>query len=788
MSSAISAASKLMFTLRWFGSLVTLGVLVQVAAAQNLDRAGVEFQANTFTTGSQTTNGASAGRGAAIDSLGNFVLVWNSENQDGGGTGIYAQRYSASGTPLGGEFRVNTTTAFDQDEPAIAMDANGNFVIAWESNAQDGDAFGIYAQRFNSSGTRLGGEFRVNTTTAGFQRDPCIAMTPSGNFVIVWDGQSSNVDEAGSFGIYAQRYNNVGVRQGGEFRVNTFAPNDQFNPAIAMNSTGDFVVTWVSDGQEGDLSTQTGIYAQRFNAAGVAQGTEFHVNTYTDKNQDSESIAMDASGNFLIAWNSFNQGITGNSVHAQLFNAAGVPQGAEFPVNSTQNHPQSGARIVAYGNGEFLITYSILDQDGFGSGVFARRFSPSGVPLGDEFLVNTQTFNQQSTSDVATNGSNFVFVWSSFRQDGDSWGIFGQRYVLALPAQRGQLLISEFRMSGPLGPQDEYYELYNNTDSSIDISGFTFNLLNRAGSAVFPVTLPAQTGIPPRGHYLIAGEFFQSAEDQVIAPANNSDWMGGIALLNRGAVIDSVLFSDAAASGGASVPLFREGTPLPQTGESTLDHAWIRDPSSGTAKDTDDNAADFILLSTTGGSVGGVAAHLGAPGPEYSGSPILANATVSSNLIDATAGQTAAPNRVRDAADIGTNKALGTLAIRRRFTNQTGQSISQLRFRIIATMSGPAPPGTADLRALTSNDVNVTVADPAQCAPNPAPCMVMVRGTTLDEPPGQPNGGGLNSTLSAGQITLATPLANGASINVQFMLGIQQGGAFRFYVNIEALP
>src|SRR5262245_45381361 len=115
------------------------------------------------------------------------------------------------------------------------------------------------------------------------------------------------------------------------------------------------------------------------------------------------------------------------------------PKVLSFRLNSTQNHSQSGARIVTYGNGEFLITYSIMDQDGFGSGVFARRFSASGAPLGDEFLVNTQTSNQQDTSDVATNGNNFVFVWSSFRQDGDSWGIFAQRYVLALPAQRGQL-------------------------------------------------------------------------------------------------------------------------------------------------------------------------------------------------------------------------------------------------------------------------------------------------------------------------------------------------------------
>ena len=67
--------------------------------------------------------------------------------------------------------------------------------------------------------------------------------------------------------------------------------------------------------------------------------------------------------------------------------------------------------------------------------------------------------------------------------------------------------------------------------------------------------------------------------------------------------------------------------------------------------------------------------------------------------------------------------------------------------------------------------------------------MTTVRGTTLEEtPPAQANGGGFNSSLSAGVITLAAPLAPGATIDVQWLLGIQQTGAFRFYVNIEALP
>jgi hypothetical protein len=101
--------------------------------------------------------------------------------------------------------------------------------------------------------------------------------------------------------------------------------------------------------------------------------------------------------------------------------------------------------------------------------------------------------------------------------------------------------------------------------------------------------------------------------------------------------------------------------------------------------------------------------------------------------------------------------------------------------------------GIADLRAITSSAVSATgVNDPATClAANgvaTTPCTVTVQGTTLEQPPSQLNGGGFNSSLAAGTITLATPLANGASVSLQFLLGVQGSGNFRFTINVEALP
>jgi len=163
-------------------------------------------------------------------------------------------------------------------------------------------------------------------------------------------------------------------------------------------------------------------------------------------------------------------------------------------------------------------------------------------------------------------------------------------------------------------------------------------------------------------------------------------------------------------------------------------------------------------------------------------------------FLDATVAQASPPNRVRDfTSDPGNNSTFGTLSIRRRFVNNTGGNATRLRFRVIDLTTFPAPSGFADLRPRTSGAVVVAgINDAVTCAatgaPATPPCVVTVQGSTLEQPPSQPNGGGFNSSMSAGTVTLGTPLANGASINLQFLLGIQQTGTFKIYVNIEALP
>jgi hypothetical protein len=206
--------------------------------------------------------------------------------------------------------------------------------------------------------------------------------------------------------------------------------------------------------------------------------------------------------------------------------------------------------------------------------------------------------------------------------------------------------------------------------------------------------------------------------------------------------------------------------------------------TSGTPQDTNSNAADFQLVSTNAAVFGSLPSILGAPGPENSGSHLQRNATVKSSLVDQQCAGFGAPDtacaRVRTAQGANNqNAAFGTLLLRRKFTNTTGQKINRLRFRVVdLTTKGNEQSGQADLRAITSSDISVTDTNGQA---------VFLRGLTLGQAFDQPGGGGINSTLGVGSITVSTPLAPNASINVEFKLGVMTNGGFRFFVNVEAV-
>jgi hypothetical protein len=394
--------------------LVAIIIVPHVAWPQG-DPLGPEFRINTYTPGVQGQPAV-----AAVAS-GGFVVVWQSNYQDGSGYGIFGQRYDGSGTALGPEFRVNTYTTFQQRSPFIATDASGNFVVVWSGVGQDGA--GVLGQRYASSGAPLGTEFRVNTTGLPSGGGPSVAVDDPGNFVVIWMRGSGG---GGPSNVFGQRYASSGVPLGTEFRVNAYTTGVAAEPAVASDAGGNFVVVW--DGFDGASS---GIVGQRYASSGVPLGSEFRVNTYTTGDQYRPAVASDPSGGFVVVWRNDSQGY---GVFGQRFTAMGTAVGPEFRVNTSTGYPQDEPSVAADDSGNFVVAWRA--GDGSFSGIYAQRYDSSGVPNGAEFRVNTFTTNSQIAPAVGSDAfGNFVVVWSSLFQDGSNYGVFGQRYSQIVPVE-----------------------------------------------------------------------------------------------------------------------------------------------------------------------------------------------------------------------------------------------------------------------------------------------------------------------------------------------------------------
>lgn len=272
---------------------------------------GSTFQVNT------DAGGVHGEADVAMNGSGNYVVVWTFQTYAtfaGGPHYIYSRQF---GLGASGSSQVRLTPTDDQINPTVAIDDAGDYVVAWSSEHPliGDEEYDITARLYDSSGTPVTSLFRVNSTTDSSQVRPSAAMDAAGDFIIAW--QSYGQDGSG-WGIYAQRYGSSGAATGGEFQVNATTTNDQSSPAASMDDSGDFVVAWQSYEQEGS-SKLNGVYAKLYNSSGTALTGDVHANVTINNDQAMPSVAMDSSGNFVVVWTDNAQDGSGNGVYKRRF-------------------------------------------------------------------------------------------------------------------------------------------------------------------------------------------------------------------------------------------------------------------------------------------------------------------------------------------------------------------------------------------------------------------------------------------------------------------------------------
>jgi len=372
-----------------------------------IDSLGPDFLVNDDTSGGPINEYWPA---VAVSPSGSFVIVWQDHRY---GQDIYARRFSSTGLALDTSFKVNDDSiSISHISPDIAMDSLGNFVVVW-SDGHTGQ-WDIYAQRFDSSGTPLGNNFRVNDDSgAEVQYWSTIAMNRSGLFVVMWE-DNRNWSPVGKWDMYLQRFDADGTPLGQNIKVNedTGYADYESKPAVAINQSGALVAVWEDD-RYGWGSGDGDIFAQRYDSSGLPVGPNFKVNDdiVSSGHYSPPEAGMDSIGNFVISWDDDRGGI-----FAQRYDYNGIPLDSNFRVQDHSAYPFSFHGLALYPSGGFVITFS--DERYGNMDIFAQRYNASGEPLGYNFKVSDDTgLAEQSYPAISMDTSgNLVITWSDKRQ------------------------------------------------------------------------------------------------------------------------------------------------------------------------------------------------------------------------------------------------------------------------------------------------------------------------------------------------------------------------------------
>ena len=394
---------------------------LQVPSAATLsiiDDEALENRINTATQGDQTAPKV------ATSATGASVVVWDSYNQDGSGWGVFGQRLDAAGAKVGGEIQINGTSTGHQLEGAVAIADDGTFLAVWKG--YPGLETAIYGRRFDSAGDPLGDDFIIASSASGDYGRPQVAVDGAGRFMVVWQGS-----DADGTGVFARVYNSAGVPFAGEFAVNTTTAATQELPAVAGRSTGGFVVVWESFGQDG---FQDAIVGRRYGGTGTQLAGEFVINNATAGSQLYPDVATVAGDAIVVVWEgTAGQDGSGSSVQCRWFDGAGNPAGDEFTVNSYTTGNQGRPAVGAEPAGRAVVTWESLGQDGSEVGIFGRDLLDDGGFASDEFPLNTYAAGSQYLPSVECSSAGiFTSVWASEHQDGSGDGVYGVTWPLPL--------------------------------------------------------------------------------------------------------------------------------------------------------------------------------------------------------------------------------------------------------------------------------------------------------------------------------------------------------------------
>ncbi len=343
----------------------------------------------------------------AVDANGNRIIAFTETDAgsgDGSGNGVFVVLQSRDGNTVGGPIQVNQHTTGDQQSANVDADANGNFAVTWTSDAQANAENQVYVRLFSADGTPLTNEILVSDATdnAFVGQESTIAMNSSGEFVVVWEGNTSDDNN----GVFAQRFNADGTKVGSIFLADTDTSGAQHNASVSMNDAGNFVIAWQETNR---------IQFQTFDSNGDRIASD-DIRISGLLGHEDPAVSMNESGDFAV---SFTYGLAiDKGIRAQVFDLSGVAQTGVVVVSAGGGDGmQINSDVLIGDDGRFQVVYQGKGTED-NNGIYTRAFDAAGNPLTDITLVNSHTTGDQIAPSI--DGNSITQFVVSFSGEGDS--------------------------------------------------------------------------------------------------------------------------------------------------------------------------------------------------------------------------------------------------------------------------------------------------------------------------------------------------------------------------------
>lgn len=359
---------------------------------------------------------------AACGANGRTLVVWLDGREGGSIFGttfdIYAQWLDAAGNPIGSNFKVNDTSAFQQNAtPVVVADSTRGFLVAWvDRRNSPGDPGDIYAQRYTLAGAPVGANFRVNDDPSGKDQHAVFAANAQGAALLLWEDYRDNFGVDAN--VEASRVTYEAGLPGVNFRVNADTGGRQGTPSAAWDGRDAFIGAW-EDGRNGAPD----IFATSFLTDGTRRGSDTQLNDDAAPFDQRGPRLGRGPGSYVATWTDRRDQT--DDLYAQWMNDAGARDGGNHLLwrDDQTNRPVAASSAVAK-TGRALVAAQITRSSDNGD-IRGFYYGTPGSPPTSAFWIGDVLPSAQAQPATAAGDSEFAVVWIDGR-DGTP-RLYGQR-------------------------------------------------------------------------------------------------------------------------------------------------------------------------------------------------------------------------------------------------------------------------------------------------------------------------------------------------------------------------